>query len=69
MEREQLITIRPLTPGELADLYKVSKKTLRSWLLRHRELIGERVAKYYTTLQVRRIYECIGSPGESFSER
>jgi uncharacterized protein YjcR len=59
---------KPLTPGELADMYGVSAKTLRTWLVKHEQKIGQRVAKYFTTRQVKMIYKCIGCPTEPFSE-
>jgi DNA-binding transcriptional MerR regulator len=54
--------IKPYTVKELADLYCVSPKTLRTWLLPHKDNIGERVSKYYTKLQVQAIFERLGKP-------
>jgi uncharacterized protein YjcR len=47
---------------ELADIYGVSTKTLRTWILRHQDAIGDRMGKYYTTLQVKIIFERLGEP-------
>lgn len=55
--------IAPYTPKELASLYGVSVKTLRTWLSPHRKNIGERKSKYYTAKQVRIIFEQLGEPG------
>ena len=52
----------PLTPGELASKYRVTTRTLQTWLEDHRHKIGERISKYFTVLQVKTIYECIGPP-------
>lgn len=54
--------IKPYSIKELAALYGVSTKTLRTWLRPHKEAIGERVSRYYTILQVRIIFEKLGMP-------
>jgi DNA-binding transcriptional MerR regulator len=54
--------VKPYTVKELAALYGVSPKTLRTWLLPHREAIGERVSRYFTALQVQLIFERLGRP-------
>jgi len=56
------ITIRPYTAKELAALYGVSTKTLRTWLLPHQQAIGEKISRYFTSLQIRIIFEKLGSP-------
>lgn len=56
-------TAKPFTPGELADLYGVSLKTMRTWLQPHIKSVGERRGKYYTAKQVRIIFEKLGEPG------
>ena len=57
------IKIAPYTPKELATMYGVSIKSLRTWLKPHRQYIGERISKYYTAKQVRIIFERLGEPG------
>lgn len=67
IEREELVTadvpIRGYTLKELAALYGVSTKCLRTWLLPHQENIGEKKGRYFTTLQVRTIFRFLGEPG------
>lgn len=55
--------IKAYTPKELATLYGVSPKTLRTWLLPHQQDVGEKRSKYYTARQVRIIFERLGEPG------
>lgn len=55
--------IKPCTTKELAGMYGVSTKTLRTWLLPHLEYIGKRISKYYTAKQVRVIFDRLGEPG------
>jgi DNA-binding transcriptional MerR regulator len=55
--------IKAYTPKELAGLYGVSIKTLRTWLLPHQKDVGDRRSKYYTARQVRIIFERLGEPG------
>ena len=53
---------KPYTITELAAMYGVSTKTLRNWMEPHLSVIGQRKGRYYTTLQIRRIYDCLGAP-------
>jgi len=54
---------KPLTKSELADLYKVSRKTLNRWLQRHKEKIGiDKSSRYLTVKQLQKIYQLIGRP-------
>ncbi|HEV7783522.1 MAG TPA: hypothetical protein VGO58_19745 [Chitinophagaceae bacterium] len=57
------IKIAPYTGKELAIMYGVSRKTLRTWLAPHLAYVGERIGKYYTAKQVRIIFERLGAPG------
>ncbi len=61
IERKELPT-KPCTMKELSFQYEVSSKTLRTWLKRHQTVIGERTGHYFTALQVKQIYECLGEP-------
>lgn len=54
--------VKAYTITELARLYGISLKTLRTWLSPHQQAIGPRLGRYYTVLQVRRIFECLGQP-------
>ena len=56
------MTIKPCSITELAEMYGVSLKTFRAWLKPHQDAIGKRVGWYYTTLQVRTIFERLGYP-------
>ncbi len=58
----ETITVKPYSVKELSSLYGVSPKTLRTWLRPHKEAIGERISRYYTTLQVGIIFEKLGMP-------
>ena len=54
--------VKPYTVKELAALYGVSPKTLRTWLLPHKEVIGDRVSRYFTALQIQLIFDRLGLP-------
>lgn len=54
--------VKPYTITELAALYGMSIKTIKTWLKPHAETIGVRRGRYFTTLQVRIIFEKIGEP-------
>ncbi len=62
MSANEFVEIKPYTPGELARLYKVSTRTLQTWLKPHVDAIGKRISLYYTALQVKAIFERIGLP-------
>ena len=61
---EKELPLRPCNLKELAEQYSVSTKTLRTWLEPHLTRIGKRRSRYFTALQMRIIYECIGDPLE-----
>ena len=54
--------LKPYNIKELAELYGMSKKTIRTWLRPHAQEIGPRQGRYYTILQVKIIFEKIGMP-------
>lgn len=54
--------VKAYTISELAALYGISTKTIKTWLKPHAEAIGMRHGRYFTTLQVRIIFEKIGEP-------
>jgi response regulator of citrate/malate metabolism len=70
MKSEYLkIQLRPYTIAELADMYGVSKKTLRKWLEPFQELIGQRNGFFYTIVQVKIIFDKLGLPGSFYSDQ
>ena len=56
------ILIKPYTLQQLATRYGVARSTMRRWLKPHLAAIGERYGNYYTTKQVRIIFNLIGEP-------
>ncbi|HEX5155043.1 MAG TPA: hypothetical protein VFW07_26550 [Parafilimonas sp.] len=54
--------VKAYSISELAALYRISTKTIKTWLKPHAEAIGVRRGRYYTTLQIRIIFEKIGMP-------
>lgn len=69
MNHQNPVELRPYTIAELADMYGVSKKTLRKWMEPFQEQIGERIGFFYSIVQVRIIFEKLGMPGSFFSEQ
>ena len=53
---------KPCTVKELAGMYGVSPKTLRTWMEPHQAAIGERVSRYFTALQLQVIFDRLGLP-------
>jgi DNA-binding transcriptional MerR regulator len=54
--------VKPYTAKELAALYGVSTKTLRTWLQPHQDAVGKKVSRYFTALQIQVIFEKLGVP-------
>jgi uncharacterized protein YjcR len=54
--------VKAYTITEIAALYGISIKTIKTWLKPHAAAIGEKQGRYFTTLQVRIIFEKIGTP-------
>ncbi|MBI4945306.1 MAG: hypothetical protein HY840_02760 [Bacteroidetes bacterium] len=60
-EKQNMI-LRPCTVKELSAFYRVSKTTIRKWLERYKEEIGERTGHFYMIEQVKIIFEKFGVP-------
>ena len=50
------------TIAELAELYGVTPRTVRTRLKPHWGIIGEKTSWYLTPRQVKKIFECLGEP-------
>lgn len=62
LHTHQRIVIRPYTTTELASLYGVCPRTLVKWLNPFHSIIGERIGRFYTSLQVELIFMKLGMP-------
>ena len=54
---------QPNTIKGLAIEYRVTRKTLSSWLTKHKKEIGPRAGYYFTPKQVKIIHDTFGPPG------
>ncbi len=59
------VEIKPYNVKDLAAIYNVAPRTIRIWLARHKDAIGEKAGRYYTALQVKIIFEKLGLPGKA----
>lgn len=59
---KQLIELKPHNLKELAALYGVDPRTMRTWLKPHEAAIGEKMGNYYSVLQVKTILLKLGVP-------
>ena len=64
--RQQPARIRPYTLKELSSLYGISTRTILRWLNPFKTQIGERNGRFYTILQVGKIFELLGMPDDSW---
>lgn len=55
--------VKPYTMKELCEIYQVSDKTMRKWLLPFSEQIGKRQGHIYNVAQVDVIFAKLGVPG------
>lgn len=61
---DNTIDVKPYSLTELARIYGVTNRTMKNWIVKHDESIGEKVGRLYTTLQVKIIFERLGLPGK-----
>ncbi|MGG9960198.1 hypothetical protein [Ferruginibacter sp. SUN106] len=54
--------VKPYNTKELAAKYGVTPKVLRMWLLPHNQVIGEKTGRYFTILQIKKIFDLLGEP-------
>lgn len=62
---DNTIDIRPYSLTELARIYGVTNRTMKNWLVRHDDAIGEKIGRLYTALQIKIIFEKLGLPGKA----
>ena len=62
---DKTIEIRPYSLTELAQIYGVTNRTMKNWIIRHAEAVGEKIGRLYTTLQIKIIFEKLGLPGRA----
>lgn len=63
-----VVQVKPYSVKELSQLYGMSVHTITRWLRPFEKQIGERNGRYYTNLQVEKIFELIGEPGAGDGE-
>ncbi|MGF2414682.1 hypothetical protein [Ferruginibacter sp.] len=60
-----IIEIKPYSLTELAQIYGVTNRTMKNWIIRHDEAVGEKIGRLYTALQIKIIFEKLGLPGKA----
>ena len=60
---DNTIEVKPYSLTELANIYGVTNRTMKNWITKHSEAVGEKVGRLFTTLQVKIIFEKLGLPG------
>lgn len=61
-------SIRFSTKKELSIQYGITVKTFNKIIIPFLPIIGEKMGRYYTPLQVAKIYECLGYPSTVITE-
>ena len=62
---KESIDIKPYTITELANIYGVKTRTMRNWIAPHQEIIGQKIGRIYTALQIKIIFEKLGLPAKA----
>jgi transposase len=60
------IQLKAYSLTEVAMLYEVSGRTLKTWLTPFKSEIGQKVGRYYTPKQMKVIFERLGMPDSLF---
>lgn len=61
---DNTVEIKPYNLTELAQIYGVTNRTMKNWIIRHNEAVGEKVGRLYTVLQIKIIFQKLGLPGK-----
>ena len=61
---DNTIEVKPYSLTELANIYSITNRTMKSWIVKHNEAIGEKVGRLYNAKQVKIIFEKLGLPGK-----
>lgn len=59
---KKMIKIKAYSPGELARMYGVNRRTFKRWLEPFLKNTGKRRGRFYTIYQVKIIFEKLGTP-------
>jgi hypothetical protein len=62
---DKRIEIKPYSLTELANIYGVTNRTMKNWITPHKEAVGDKIGRLYTTLQIKIIFEKLGLPGRA----
>lgn len=61
---DNTIEVKPYSLTELANIYCVTNRTMKNWIVKHNEAVGEKVGRLYTAKQVIIIFDRLGLPGK-----
>jgi hypothetical protein len=65
---ENKIKLKAYTVLELARIYEVSDRTMKKWIKPFEEEVGPKIGYFYNIVQVKKIFEKLGVPGDSVSD-
>jgi hypothetical protein len=60
-----VVEIKAYSLAELANLYGISNRIMKTWLAPFTNDIGKKHGRFYNTLQVKIIFEKLGLPGKA----
>jgi hypothetical protein len=62
--KNYVIDVKPYSLTELANIYGVTNRTMKNWIEPHQELVGVKIGRLFTVLQVKVIFEKLGLPSK-----
>ncbi len=59
---KNMVQVKVYSSGELARMYGVNRRTFKRWIEPFLNRIGKRRGRFYTIMQVKIIFEKLGTP-------
>jgi transposase len=59
---KEVTEIKPYSTKELSQIYGVSERTMLKWMKPFAEEVGKKHGRFYTVLQVEKIFQRLGVP-------
>ena len=63
MSYSNKLPLKPYSLMELSRIYGVDFRTFKKWIVPFQDKIGLRIGRFYTVLQVKIIFDSLGTPG------
>jgi hypothetical protein len=65
----KVVAVMAYTTKELAEIYGVTLKAFQTWMHNIRDQVGPKIGRYYTIIQVKKIFHLLGDPNDITAEK